>query len=89
LLGLLLVFANFSLTFAQTDIPILDQILDLIDQYKLGIAIIGIVVIGVGLLAKPLAPEFAANNRSYIVAMVVGGILITLAPTLAGAIVGT
>jgi hypothetical protein len=72
----------------MTGIPILDQILALIDQYKLGVAMIGIAVIAVGLLMKPIAPEWSAHNRSAIATMVIGGIILTLLPTFAAAIVG-
>lgn len=72
----------------MTGIPILDAILGLIEQYKLGIAMMGLAVIAIGLLSKPIAPDWSASHRSAIVAMVVGGIVLTLLPTLAGAIVG-
>ncbi|NLF11487.1 MAG: hypothetical protein GX597_06840 [Anaerolineaceae bacterium] len=72
----------------MTGIPILDQILALIEQYKLGIAMIGIAVVAVGLLLKPIAPEWSAHNRPAIAAMVIGGIILTLLPTFAAAIVG-
>ena len=73
----------------MTGIPILDAILALIDQYKLGIAIMGVVVFGVGLLAKPIAPDWSAQHRGALQSMVLGGILITLAPVIAAAIVGS
>jgi hypothetical protein len=72
----------------MTGIPILDTILGLIDQYKLGFAMMGLAVIAVGLLSKPFAPDWSAAHRSAIVAMVVGGIVLALLPTLAAAIVG-
>ena len=72
----------------MTGIPILDQILALIEQYKLGIAMIGIAVVAMGLLLKPIAPEWSAHNRSAVATMVIGGIILTLLPTLAAAIVG-
>ena len=72
----------------MTGIPILDQILALIEQYKLGIAMVGIAVVGVGLLLRPIAPEWSAHNRSAVATMVIGGIILTLLPTLAAAIVG-
>jgi len=73
----------------MTGIPILDAILDLIEQYKLGIAMIGLAVIATGLLLRPIAPEWSAHNRSAVATMVIGGIILTLLPTLAAAIVGT
>jgi hypothetical protein len=73
----------------MTGIPILDQILALIEQYKLGLAMMGIAVVAVGLLLKPVAPEWSANNRTAVATMVIGGIVLTLLPTLAAAIVGS
>jgi len=72
----------------MTGIPILDQILALIEQYKLGIAMVGMAVIAVGLLLRPIAPEWSAHNRTAVATMVIGGIVLTLLPTLAAAIVG-
>ena len=72
----------------MTGIPILDAILALIEQYKLGLAMVGIAVVAVGLLLKPIAPEWSANNRAAVATMVIGGIVLTLLPTLATAIVG-
>lgn len=87
LLSLLLV-GQINFAFAQSGIPIIDQLLDLIEQYKLGIAMVGVAVIALGLLARPIAPEWSANNRSAIASMVIGGILLMMLPTIAGAIVG-
>jgi hypothetical protein len=72
----------------MTGIPILDTILQLIQDYRLGIAMVGLAVIAMGLLMRPIAPEWSANNRSAIAAMVIGGIILALLPTLATAIVG-
>ena len=72
----------------MTGIPILDTILDLIMQYRLGFAMMGLAVVAVGLLLKPIAPEWSSNNRSAVAAMVIGGIILLLLPTLAAAIVG-
>jgi len=72
----------------MTGIPILDALLGLIDQYKLGIVMMGLAVVAVGLLAKPVAPNWSADHRGAIVSMVVGGILLTLLAPLAAAIVG-
>ena len=49
---------------------------------------IGMAVIAVALLMRPIAPEWSAHNRSAVAAMVIGGIILTLLPTLAAAIVG-
>ena len=73
----------------MTGIPILDTILDLIMQYRLGIAMMGLAVIGIGLLARPIAPEWSAHNRTAVAMMVIGGVDLILLPTLAAAIVGT
>ncbi len=72
----------------MTGIPILDALLGLIDQYKMGIVMMGLAVVAVGLLAKPVAPNWSADHRGAIVSMVVGGILLTLLAPLAAAIVG-
>ncbi|MBN1657229.1 MAG: hypothetical protein JXA93_02455 [Anaerolineae bacterium] len=73
----------------MTGIPILDAILALIEEYKLGLAMVGIAVVAVGLLLKPIAPEWSAHNRTAVATMVIGGIVLTLLPTLAAAIVGS
>jgi hypothetical protein len=73
----------------MTGIPILDTILDLIMQYRLGVAMMGLAVIAIGLLMRPIAPEWSANNRSAVAAMVLGGIVLVLLPTLGAAIVGS
>ena len=73
----------------MTGIPILDTILDLIMEYRLGIAMMGLAVIGIGLLARPIAPEWSAHNRTAVAMMVIGGVVLILLPTLAAAIVGT
>ena len=72
----------------MTGIPILDTNMDLIMQYRLGIAMMGLAVIAIGLLARPNAPEWSAHNRSALALMVIGGIVLILLPTLAAAIVG-
>lgn len=72
----------------MTGIPILDTILQLIQDYRLGIAMVGLAVIAIGLIARPIAPEWSGNNRSAVAAMVIGGIILALLPTLAAAIVG-
>ena len=72
----------------MTGIPILDTILGLIMQYRLGFAMIGLAVVAVALLLRPVAPEWSANNRSAVAMMVIGGIILLLLPTLAAAIVG-
>ena len=73
----------------MTGIPILDTILELIMDYRLGIAMIGLAVVAVGLLMRPIAPEWSAHNRTAVATMVIGGIVLVLLPTLAAAIVGT
>ena len=71
------------------DIAIFDVLIDAINQYKTPIAILGIMVIGLGLLAKPIAPEWAAQNRGAITSMILGGILIFGAAQFAPMILGT
>jgi len=73
----------------MTGIPILDAILDFIDSYKLGIAMIGSAVIGMGLLIKPVFPSLWDRNREAIVYMVIGGVVLVMIPTLAALIVGS
>lgn len=87
LLGLLLA-GQVSFAYAQSGIPIIDAILDFIDQYKLAIAMVGIAVIALGLLAKPVFPDLWNNHRSSLVYMIAGGILLTMIPTIAALIVG-
>lgn len=89
LLSLLLFVGQISFAFAQgTGIPILDQVLALIDDYKLGIAMVGLAVVAIAMLARPIAPEWSGNNRSSLTSMIIGGVLLTLLPTIAAAIVG-
>ena len=73
----------------MTGIPILDAILDFIDQYKLGIAMVGIAVVGLALLIKPVFPSLWDRNREAIVYMVIGGVVLVMIPTLAALIVGS
>ncbi len=72
----------------MTGIPILDAILDLIMEWRLGIAIMGLAVIAMGLLMRPIAPEWSAHNRPAIAMMIIGGVMLTILPTLATAIIG-
>ena len=90
LLTTLLAVGVVSPVFAQggTGIPIIDGILDFIDQYKLAIAMLGVAVVALGLLVKPVFPDLWNNHRSSIVYMVLGGILLTMIPTVAALIVG-
>ena len=72
----------------MTGIPIIDGILDFIESNKLAIAMLGVAVVSVALLIKPVFPELWNNHRSSIVYMVFGGILLTMIPTIAALIVG-
>ena len=72
----------------MTGIPILDTILQLIMDWRLGIAIMGLAVLAIGLLLKPILPEWSGNNRPAIASMIMGGIALTILPTLANAIIG-
>jgi uncharacterized membrane protein len=69
-------------------IAIFDAIIEAIDLYKTPIAILGIMVIGLALLAKPIAPEWAAQHRGAITSMILGGILIFGAAEFAPMILG-
>ena len=90
LLTTLLTAGVVTPVFAQsgTGIPIIDGILDFIDQYKLAIAMLGVAVVALGLLVKPVFPDLWNSHRSSIVYMVLGGILLTMIPTVAALIVG-
>ncbi|HFD39959.1 MAG TPA: hypothetical protein ENJ31_08985 [Anaerolineae bacterium] len=72
-----------------TGVPIIDGILDFIDSYKLPLAILGVAIIAVGLLVKPVFPDLWDRHKNSIVYMVLGGILLTMIPTVAGLIVGS
>ena len=72
----------------MTGIPVLDAILDLIMEWRLGLAIMGLAVIAIALLMRPIAPEWSSNNRPTIAMMVIGGVILGMLPTLATAIVG-
>ena len=52
------------------------------------LALLGSMLSAIGLLARPIAPEWSAHNRSAVAMMVIGGIILVLLPTLAAAIVG-
>lgn len=88
LLLLLLLVGQMSFAYAQSGIPIIDSILDFIDQYKLGIAMAGIAVIGVALLMKPLNPDMWNNHRNSLMYMIAGGIVLMMVPAIAALIVG-
>ncbi len=88
-LTLLLAVATATPAFAQTSIPIIDGILDFIESNKLAIAMLGVAVVAVGLLTKPVAPDWSGNHRGAVVAMVVGGIILALLPEIAALIVGS
>ena len=45
-------------------------------------------VVALGLLLRPIAPDWSAHNRTAVATMVIGGIILTLLPTLAAAIIG-
>ena len=72
-----------------TGVPIIDGILDFIDSYKLPLAILGVAIIAVGLLVKPVFPDLWDRHKNSIVYMVLGGILLTMIPTVAALIVGS
>lgn len=88
LLLALLLAGQVSFAHAQSGVPIIDSILAFIDDYKLAIAMVGIAVVALGLLAKPVFPKLWDSHRDSIVYMIVGGILLTMIPTIAALIVG-
>ena len=88
LLVSLLTIGTASLAFAQSGVPIVDGILQFIEDYKLAIAMLGVAVVGVGLLARVVAPDWAGQHRSAVPSMVMGGIILTMIPTIAQLIVG-
>jgi hypothetical protein len=73
----------------MTGIPILDGILDFIDTNKGAFAAVGIAVVGLALLVKPIFPSLWERNREAIVYMVIGGIVLTMIGTLSALIVGS
>ena len=88
LLLALVTLAVASPAFAQSGIPIVDNILDLIDQWKPAIVMLGVALIAVSLLGRKFLPESVADNRAAIVSMVIGGILLTQLDTIANLIIG-
>ncbi len=85
----LLMVSTSTLAFAQSSIPIIDGILDFIEDNKLAIAMLGAAVVAMGFLSKPIAPDWSSNHRGAIVSMVVGGIILALLPDIAALIVGS
>jgi hypothetical protein len=73
----------------MTGIPILDSILEFIETNKTGFAMVGIAVVGLALLIKPVFPSLWERNREAIVYMVIGGVVLAMIPTLAALIVGS
>jgi hypothetical protein len=73
----------------MTGIPILDSILDFIETNKPAFAMVGIAVVGLALLVKPVFPSLWDRNREAIVYMIIGGVVLAMIPTLAGLIVGS
>lgn len=65
------------------ELPIFAAIIATIEANKVPMAIVGIMIIGASFLAKPLAPEWSAQNRGMITTMLFGGILVTGAATIA------
>ena len=72
----------------MTDIPILDGILAFIESYKLGIAMVGVAVVGLGLLTRAVAPDWSRDHKPALISMIVGGIVLTMIPDIAALIVG-
>jgi hypothetical protein len=87
LLGVLLM-GQMSLAYAQSGIPIIDGILDFIDQYKLGIAMAGVAIIGLAALMRPLNPDMWNNHRNSLLYMIGGVVVLMMIPAIANLIVG-
>jgi hypothetical protein len=89
LVTLLMISAAPTAFAQQTNIPILDGILQFIEDNKAGIAMVGVAVAGVGLLSKVFAPDWSRDHRGGIVSMVLGGIILAMVPEIANMIVGS
>ena len=88
LLLVVVLLAVTSPALAQSGVPIVDNILALIDEWKGAIVMLGVAFIAVGLLARKIWPESVMDNRTAMVSMVLGGILLTQLDTIATLIVG-
>ena len=72
----------------MSGIPIVDNILSLIDQWKPAIVMLGLALVAVGLLGRKFLPESVADNRAALVSMVIGGILLVNLETITNLIIG-
>jgi hypothetical protein len=90
LLGSLLTLGTSALAFAQsgTGIPIMDGILQFIQDYKGGLAMVGIAVLGAGLLTRLFAPDWSRDHKSAFISMIAGGIVLSMVGEIAALIVG-
>jgi hypothetical protein len=88
LLGSLLLLGTSALAFAQTGIPIMDGILDFIQTYKGGLAMVGVAVLGAGLLTRLFAPDWSRDHKPAFVSMIAGGIVLSMVGEIANLIVG-
>ncbi len=62
----------------MTGIPILDTILDLIMNWRLGLAMMGLAVIAISALLMPVIPDGVSNAKRYLVGMIAGGVILAL-----------
>jgi hypothetical protein len=88
LLVCLLTLGTSAMAFAQTGIPIMDGILDFIQEYKGGLAMVGIAVLGAGLLTRLFAPDWSRDHKSAFISMIAGGIVLSMVGEIAQLIVG-
>ena len=74
--------------FAQSGIPIMDGILQFIQDYKGVISMVGVAVFGVGLLTRLVAPDWSRDHKPAFVSMILGGIVLSMVDEIATLIVG-
>ena len=72
----------------MTDIPILDGILAFIESYKLGIAMVGVAVVGLRLLTRAVAPDWSRDHKPALISMIVSGIVLTMISDITSLIIG-
>jgi hypothetical protein len=85
----LLVLGTSAMAFAQTGIPIMDGILDFIQQYKTGLAMLGVAIAGAGMLTRLFAPDWSRDHKSAFISMIAGGVVLSMVSQIASLIVGS
>ena len=78
-----------QVAFAQSGLPILDGILQFIQDYKGVITTVGVAVFGVGLLTRLVAPDWSRDHKAAFVSMILGGIVLSMVDDIAALIVGS